>query len=223
MTGFLCPIASTQSQHKTIKLRHQQAHIPKLFLYAIPFSSQNYRINPNTKDETKLTCTNIKYTCWRDGQTDRQINRQKHRLTEDAARQLVTSCVLSRVDYCNSLLMGTPNSVIQPMQKVQNRAARLILRAPRHQNCTPLLQQLHWLPISERIKYKTACMCYNAITGSSPSYQFLSCYTFTVLPALSALRQTHACSKSNASTAKPMAFALSHTLAPTSGTISPKT
>ena len=52
---------------------------------------------------------------------------------------------------------------------------------------------------------------------------FLSCYTFTVLPALSALRQTHACSKSNASTPKPMAFAFSHTLAPTSGIISPKT
>ena len=52
---------------------------------------------------------------------------------------------------------------------------------------------------------------------------FLSCYTFTVLPALSALRQTHICSKSNVSTAKPMAFALFHTLAPTSGTISPKT
>ena len=66
--------------------------------------------------------------------------------------------------------MGAPNSVIQLMQKVQNTAARLILRAPRHQKCTPLLQQLHWLPISERIKYKTACMCYNAITCSAPSY-----------------------------------------------------
>ena len=118
-----------------------------------------------------------------------------------------TSCVLSSLDYCNSLLMGTPNSAIQPMQKVQNTAARLILRAPRHQNCTPLLQQLHWLPISERIKYKTACMCYNEITGSAPSYLSELLY-FTVLPALSALRQTHAFSKSNASTAKPMAFAL---------------
>ena len=118
--------------------------------------------------------------------------------------------------------MDTPGSVIQPMQKVQNTVARLILRAPCHQNCTPLLQQLHWLPISERIKYKTACMCYNAITGSAPLI-FLSHCTFTVLPALSALRQTHACSKSNASTVKPMAFALSHSLVPTSGTISPKT
>ena len=58
------------------------------------------------------------------------------------------------------------SSVIQPMQKVQNTAAHLILRAPHHQNCTHLLQQLYWL----QIKYKTACMCYNAITGSAPSY-----------------------------------------------------
>ena len=56
------------------------------------------------------------------------------------------------------------------MQKVQNTAACLILRAPGHQNCTPLLQELYWLPISERIKYKTACMCYSAIIGSAPSY-----------------------------------------------------
>ena len=100
----------------------------------------------------------------------KRISSIRRYLTEDAAKQLVTSCVLSTLDYCNSLLMGTPNSVIQPMQKVQNTAARLILRAPRHQNCTLLLQQLHWLPVSERIKNKTACMCYNAITGSAPSY-----------------------------------------------------
>ena len=58
----------------------------------------------------------------------------------------------------------------KPIQKVQNTAARLILRAPRHHNCTPLQQQLHWLPISEHMKYNSACMCYNAITGSAPSY-----------------------------------------------------
>ena len=101
-------------------------------------------------------------------------------------------------------------------------AARLILRAPRHQNCTPLLHQLHWLPISERIKYKTAGMCYNAVTGSAPSYLSELLHLYSPSRSL-ALRQTHACSNSNASTAKPMAFALSHTLAPTSGTISPKT
>ena len=61
-------------------------------------------------------------------------------LTDYAEKQVVTCSVLSRLDYCHSLLIGTPSSDSQPMQKVQNTAARLIIRAPRHQNCTPLLQ-----------------------------------------------------------------------------------
>ena len=61
-------------------------------------------------------------------------------LTEDATKILVTSYnILSRLDYCNCLLMGTPNSVIQPLQKIQNFAARLVLLAPSHQYSTPLL------------------------------------------------------------------------------------
>ena len=91
-------------------------------------------------------------------------------LTEDATKTLVTSYILSRLDYCNCLLMGTPNSVIQPLQKIQNFAARLVLLAPRHHHATPLLEKLHWLPISERIKYKVACMCFGAINGSGPAY-----------------------------------------------------
>jgi len=77
-------------------------------------------------------------------------------LNEDATKTLVTSYILSLLDYCNCLLMGTPNSVIQPLQKIQNFAARLVLLAPLHHHSTPLLDKLRWLPISERIKYKVA-------------------------------------------------------------------
>ena len=76
--------------------------------------------------------------------------------------------------------MGTPNSVIQSLQKIQNFATRLVLLAPRHHHSTPLLEKnLHWLPISERIKYKVACMCFNAINGSGPAYlsELLHVYT----------------------------------------------
>ena len=65
--------------------------------------------------------------------------------------------------------MGTPNSVIQPLQKILNFAVRLVLLAPRHSHSTPLLEKLHWLPISERIKYEVACMCFSAINGSGPA------------------------------------------------------
>ena len=92
----------------------------------------------------------------------------------------------------NLHFLSCKNSVIQPMQKVQNTAARLILRAPCHQNCTPLLQELHWLPISERIKYKTACMCYNAITGSTPSYFSELLHLYSPSLSLHSSSDTHA-------------------------------
>ena len=66
--------------------------------------------------------------------------------------------------------MGTPNSAIQPLQKIENFAARLVLLAPRHHYSTPLPEKLHWLPILERIKYKVACMCFSAISDSGPAY-----------------------------------------------------
>ena len=77
--------------------------------------------------------------------------------------------------------MGTPNSVIHPLQKIQNFAARLVLLAPCHHHLTPLLEKLHWLPISERIKYKVACMCFSAINGSGPAYlsELLHVYTLS--------------------------------------------
>ena len=91
-------------------------------------------------------------------------------LTEDTTKTLVTSSILIRLDYCNCLFMGTPNSVIRPLQKILNFAARLVLLAPCHHHSTPLLEKLHWLPISECIKYKVACMCFSAINGSGPAY-----------------------------------------------------
>ena len=81
--------------------------------------------------------------------------------------------------YCNCFLMGTPNSVIQPLQKILNFAARLVLLAPRHHQSTPLLEKLHWLPISEHIKYKVACMCFSAINGSCPPYLSVQLHVYT--------------------------------------------
>ena len=100
----------------------------------------------------------------------RRISSIRRYLTEDATKTLVTSCILSRLDYCNSLLIGSSQTTLLPLQKVQNAAARLVLQTSRRQSCTPLLRQLHWLPVSERIKYKTACLCFNFFMETSPSY-----------------------------------------------------
>ena len=76
------------------------------------------------------------------------------------------------------------NEVIQPLQKIQNFTARLVFLAPRYHHSTPLLENLDWLPISERVKYKMACMCFSAINGSVPAYLSELLHVYTPFRAL---------------------------------------
>ena len=77
----------------------------------------------------------------------RQIGSIRHFLTVDATKKLVCAFVLSRLDYCNSLLSGCPKYIIDRLQRVQNSAARLVFKAKKRSHVTPLLRSLHWLPI----------------------------------------------------------------------------
>ena len=83
---------------------------------------------------------------------------------------LVVSLVLWRIDCCNSLLAGLPQSLVGKLQRVQSSAARLVVRVLPHVHITPVLRHLHWLPVRARISYKTACLCFNAIIFSNPVY-----------------------------------------------------
>ena len=83
---------------------------------------------------------------------------------------IFTSYIPSRLDYCNYIVIGTPNSAIWPHQKILNFAATLVLLAPRQHHSTLLLEKLHWLLIWKCIHYKVACMCFNAINASGPAY-----------------------------------------------------
>src|SRR6218665_1348813 len=57
--------------------------------------------------------------------------------------------VCSRIDYCNSLLIGLPKTRLSPLQIVLNAAARLIARLPRYSHISYYIKEhLHWLPIS---------------------------------------------------------------------------
>jgi len=100
----------------------------------------------------------------------RRIGSIRQYLTDDATKRLVCSGILSRLDYCNALLYGSPKSVIRPMQLVQNAAARLVFRSKITQDITPLLRQLHWLPVETRIQYKICCILYKIAEGTAPEY-----------------------------------------------------
>jgi hypothetical protein len=74
-------------------------------------------------------------------------------LDEKTTASLVSAFVTSRLDYCNSVLAGLPKSSIMPLQRVQNAAARLILGLGPRDHVTPSLQDLHWLPLEQRITF----------------------------------------------------------------------
>jgi len=67
---------------------------------------------------------------------------------------MVTSLVLSRLDYCNAVLAFLPASTLAPLQHAQNAAARLAL--DRRSHITTALQKLHWLPVKYRVTFKIA-------------------------------------------------------------------
>uniref|UniRef100_A0A3B1J3V1 Reverse transcriptase domain-containing protein n=1 Tax=Astyanax mexicanus TaxID=7994 RepID=A0A3B1J3V1_ASTMX len=76
------------------------------------------------------------------------IRRIRPFLSQDATQVLVQSLVISRLDYCNSLLAGLPLRATKPLQLIQNAAARLVFNLPKFSHVTPLLRSLHWLPVA---------------------------------------------------------------------------
>ena len=91
-------------------------------------------------------------------------------LTQYATQLLVQTLVSSRLDYCNALLTGLPACVVKPLQMIQNAAARLVFNQPKRAHVTPLLIELHWLPVAARIKFKSLMLAYRVLTGSAPTY-----------------------------------------------------
>ena len=100
----------------------------------------------------------------------RHISSIRHLLTTQATQTLVCSLVLSRLDYCNSLLSGCPQYLLDKLQKVQNAAARLVCKAKKSDHIHPILKILHWLPVTHRIQYKISAICFNSISGTAPQY-----------------------------------------------------
>ena len=91
-------------------------------------------------------------------------------LTSTATATLVSAFVLSRIDYCNSLLFGSNHDVTSHLQRIQNYAARVILCLPMSSSITMHLRSLHWFPVKVRNTYKIACLCYHCYSSTAPSY-----------------------------------------------------
>ena len=100
-------------------------------------------------------------------------------LSISSCNRLVTAFILSRLDFCNSVLFGLPKEEICRLQRIQNSAARLTLQKRKQDHVTPLLRELHWLPVQFRLEYKLAVLTFRHFEETLPSYLANALHTYT--------------------------------------------
>ena len=101
-----------------------------------------------------------------------------------STKELVQALIISRLDYCNSLLMSLPDSLIHLLDMLQHRAERLIHRDSGDQSVTGLLKDLHWLPVESRIVFKVLVLVYKCQNGLGPGYLTDMVTTYTPVRSL---------------------------------------
>ncbi len=100
----------------------------------------------------------------------RNISRIRKCITNESCVTLVHAFITSRLDYCNTLFAGLPDCDIDKLQLVQNSAARVVTLTRKFDHITPVLCNLHWLPVKERISFKILLLTYKALHGKAPRY-----------------------------------------------------
>ena len=99
-----------------------------------------------------------------------RIGRIRNVLDRANTEKLVHAFVTSRLDYCNSLLFGVDEKHLHKLQLLQNSAARLVTRIKLHEHITPVMRDLHWLPIHARIDFKILLFVYKILHNRAPAY-----------------------------------------------------
>ena len=107
-----------------------------------------------------------------------------------AIKTLVHAFISSRLDYCNQLFVGVTGWLLDKLQSLQNAAARLVTGARTFDRITPVMRELHWLPVRRRIRFKTAVLAFKCLHGLAPAYLCEYCKLMT---GRSHLRSANAC------------------------------
>ena len=95
----------------------------------------------------------------------KNIGRIRRVISKEQTEMLVHSIITSKLDYCNSLLINTSQANLFKLQKVQNAAARLVVRGRKRDGISKVLKELHWLKIESRIIFKILLLTYKRIYG----------------------------------------------------------
>ena len=124
-------------------------------------------------------CKSINFLLWNLAKIRRFID-------QDASSNAMRALILSKLAYGNALLFGCNVKDLARLQRLQNRAARIVYQVPRRHSTSPLLNSLHWLPVDKRIRFKILLHVFKVLNGLSPIY--LTDYIATYIPPRKGLR-----------------------------------
>ena len=101
----------------------------------------------------------------------RRLRTIRTSLSPAALHTLVHAFVCSRLDFCNSSLYGVKASTVDRLQSIFNAAARLLLNVSKFAHISAAIRDtLHWLPVKQRIEFRTSLLVRNCLVGSAPDY-----------------------------------------------------
>ena len=100
----------------------------------------------------------------------RDLHRIRRFLFIDISVVIVNALVISRLDYCNSLFCSLSSQNATRLQYVHNALARFVTSASKYTHITSSLRTLHWLPIRQRLIFKTLVLVYKYLTTGQPKY-----------------------------------------------------
>ena len=130
----------------------------------------NFLINTHFMDQTASLDGHVKSVCKSALFHFRNIAKIREYLNVESTKSLVHAFVTCRLDNCNSLLIGSPSFLIQKLQRIQNCVARLVTGQPKFAHVTPILKELHWFPIEQRVGFKVLLLAYKGLNGLAPKY-----------------------------------------------------
>jgi len=99
----------------------------------------------------------------------RHIRSIRRSVCQPVLLSLVTSLVLTRLDG-SVTLNGITKRLMDRLQSVLNAAARLVHNSRKYNRISPLLRDLHWLRVPERIKFRMAVLVFRCRNQTAPNY-----------------------------------------------------
>ena len=121
--------------------------------------------------DDRLSWSNhVKELCRKISSAIGALRRIRSLISQSTAVQIYNALIQPHFDYCAPVWDELSSYLCEKLQKLQNRAARVILQAKYEANSSLLLETLKWDRLSLRRRKQKATMMFKSLNGLAPVY-----------------------------------------------------